>query len=82
VSIKRELPVPFGFHLSATGGLGPARFLARRARHDAYPRQSLSPDDPGQDLTLPSLDEKPDPARELLSAGSARSAPGRVRRLL
>jgi Putative MetA-pathway of phenol degradation len=22
VSIKRELPVPFGFHLSATGGLG------------------------------------------------------------
>src|SRR5208337_2971326 len=60
----------------------PARLLARGARHDAYPRQALSPDDPGQDRALPPLQEEPDPARELLPARSARSAPGRVRRLL
>src|SRR5271156_3515269 len=56
--------------------------MAGRARHDPHPRQALSPDDPGQDRTLPPLDEEPDPARELLPARSARSAPGRVRRLL
>jgi len=54
----------------------------RGARHDAYPRQALSPDDPGQDRALPPLHEEPDPARELLSAGSARTASGGVRRLL
>ena len=32
--------------------------------------------------SLPPLPEQPDPARELLPAGSARTAPGRVRRLL
>src|SRR5271155_3961956 len=62
--------------------LRPARFLARGARHDAHPRQALSPDDAGQDRALPPLHEEPDPARELLSARSARTAPGRVRRLL
>src|SRR5271167_4417928 len=56
--------------------------MAGQARHDPHPRQALSPDDPGQDRTLPPLDEEPDPARELLPARSARSAPGRVRRLL
>src|SRR5208282_4178506 len=62
--------------------LRPARLLARGARHDAYPRQALSPDDPGQDRALPPLHEEPDPARELLPAGPARTAPGRVRRSL
>ena len=54
--------------------LSSARFLARRARYDAYPGQALSSDDPGQDRTLPPLAEKPDSARELLLAGSARCA--------
>src|SRR5208282_644635 len=62
--------------------LRPARVLARGARHDPHPWQALSPDDPGQDRALPPLHEEPDPARELLSARSARTAPGRVRRLL
>ena len=37
-------------------------------RDGAYSREALSPNDPGEDRALPSLDEKPDPARELLSA--------------
>jgi hypothetical protein len=45
--------------------VGPTRLLARGARHDPYPRQALSPDDPGQDRTLPPFDEEPDPAREI-----------------
>src|SRR5580704_11091565 len=53
----------------------PTRLLARGARHDPYPRQALSPDDPGQDRTLPPFDEEPDPAGELLPARSIRSAP-------
>src|ERR1700681_2500009 len=43
--------------------------MAGRARHDPHPRQTLSPDDPGQDRALPPLHEKPDPARELLLPG-------------
>ena len=40
--------------------VGPARLVARAARHEAHPRQALSSDDPGQDRTLPPLDEEPD----------------------
>jgi len=60
----------------------PTRLLARGTWHDAHPRQTLSPDDPGQDRALPPLHEEPDPARELLLTWATGSAPCRVRRLL
>src|SRR5437588_8248382 len=42
-------------------------------RYQTYPRPALSPDDAGQDRAISSLDEKPDPAGQLLPARTART---------
>src|SRR5215471_13528956 len=42
--------------------------MARGQRHQTYPRPALPPDDAGQDRAISSLDEKPDPAGQLLPA--------------
>src|SRR5262245_39738679 len=47
--------------------------MARLQRHQTYPRPALPPDDAGQDRAISSLDEKPDPAGQLLPARTART---------
>src|SRR2546421_143956 len=56
--------------------------VARGQRHQTYPRPALSPDDAGQDRAISSLDEKPDPAGQLLPARTARTEHRGVRQLL
>ena len=56
--------------------------MARRPGHAAHARKALSPDDPGQDRTMASLIEEPNPARELLSARRSRTCRRRLRRPL
>src|SRR2546430_7456937 len=51
-------------------------------RYQTYPRPALSPDDAGQDRAISSLDEKPDPAGQLLPARTARTEHRGVRQLL
>src|SRR2546430_16550201 len=51
-------------------------------RYQTYPRPALSPDDAGQDRAISPLDEKPDPAGELLPARTARTEHRGVRRVL
>src|SRR5262249_31640383 len=54
----------------------------RGQRHRTYPRPALPPDDAGQDRAISSLDEKPDPAGQLLPARTARTQHRAVRQLL
>src|SRR6266478_3524996 len=56
--------------------------VARGQRHQTYPRPALPPDDAGQDRAISSLDEKPDPAGQLLPARTARTEHRGVRQLL
>src|SRR5256886_17605967 len=51
-------------------------------RYQTYPRPALSPDDAGQDRAISSLDEKPDPAGQLLPARTARTEHRGVRQVL
>src|SRR5262249_40215790 len=56
--------------------------VARGQRHQTYPRPALPPDDAGQDRAISSLDEKPDPAGQLLPARTARTEHRGVRQVL
>src|SRR5262249_22329287 len=47
--------------------------MARLQRHQTYARPALPPDDAGQDRAISSLDEKPDPAGQLLPVRTART---------
>src|SRR3974390_384329 len=56
--------------------------MAARPQHVPHPRPALSSDDAGQDRTLASFAEEPDPPRELLPAWRTRAAHRRLRRVL
>src|SRR5262249_6912843 len=56
--------------------------VARGQRHQTYPRPALPPDDAGQNRAISSLDEKPDPAGQLLPARTARTEHRGVRQVL
>src|SRR5262245_65078003 len=56
--------------------------VARGQRHQTYPWPALPPDDAGQDRAISSLDEKPDPAGQLLPARTARTEHRGVRQVL
>ena len=51
------------------------------SRAISYPRPALPPDDAGQDRAISSLNEKPDPAGQLLPARTARTEHRGVRQL-
>ncbi len=56
--------------------------VARGQRHQTYPQPALPPDDAGQDRAISPLDEKPDPAGQLLPARTARTEHRGVRQVL
>src|SRR5262249_24441371 len=56
--------------------------VAGGQRHQTYPRPALPPDDAGQNRAISSLDEKPDPAGQLLPARTARTEHRGIRQLL
>src|SRR5262249_2362417 len=61
---------------------GPSYVSSELGKWLTYPRPALPPDDAGQDRAISSLDEKPDPAGQLLPARTARTEHRGVRQVL
>ncbi len=81
-SVKGEAPATSAQRQRAGLRLEGSTGVSRRARHDAHPREAVSPADPGQDRALPPLDEERGQARALPLPVAARAGHPRFRRLL